>query len=540
MFRRPLSDRRRRSSLPPKANWTRLAVEPLEARRLLAVDFGDAPDPYPTTLADDGARHEAIGPMLGGSRDEEADGQPTSDANGDGADEDGVTFGSIRVGQLDASVTVNIQNAPTGAKLDAWIDFNGDGSWGGPGEQIADTRDVREGDNTLMFDVPSWAASAITYARFRLSTEGDLGVGGLAADGEVEDYHVTINPPATAPGRFVGQNTISTEADRANSVFAADVDGDGDVDVLSAGNNIAWYENDGNENFTAHTISTVGARRANSVFAADVDGDGDMDVLIASDRDNKIAWYENDGRGRFTAHTISTDADTAVSVFAADLDGDGDVDVLSASRSDDKIAWYENDGKGNFIPHIITTAAGDPLRVFAADLDGDGDLDVISADDDKIAWYENLGSRLRGDLTGNGFVDFEDLTILLAAWNENVSAAEGNLVDADGTPVNFEDLTELLAAWTGPGAAGAPVGRRFAAAQEASTTEVASFESDSDSEPEAPRRATAYESRRAAARSRPASGTYALRRLQSAAVDRVLAEDAIETMLDRRSLRSRK
>ena len=51
------------------------------------------------------------------------------------------------------------------------------------------------------------------------------------------------------------------------------------------------------------------------------------------------------------------------------------------------------------------------------------------------------------DLNGNGFVDFEDLTVLLAAWNQNVSAAEGNLVDAAGTPVNFDDLTVLLAAW---------------------------------------------------------------------------------------------
>ena len=40
MFRRSLSHRRRRSSLPPKANWTRLAVEPLEARRLLSTISG--------------------------------------------------------------------------------------------------------------------------------------------------------------------------------------------------------------------------------------------------------------------------------------------------------------------------------------------------------------------------------------------------------------------------------------------------------------------------------------------------------------------
>jgi hypothetical protein len=133
-------------------------------------DFGDAPAPYPTALADDGARHESTGPTLGPTRDGELDGQPTALADGDGSDEDGASFGSMRVGQLDASVTVNVQSARRGAKLDAWIDFNGDGSWGGPGEHIFDSLNVTEGDNPLMFDVPSWAASGSTFARFRLST----------------------------------------------------------------------------------------------------------------------------------------------------------------------------------------------------------------------------------------------------------------------------------------------------------------------------------------------------------------------------------
>jgi hypothetical protein len=127
-------------------------------------------------------------------------------------------------------------------------------------------------------------------------------------------------------------------------VFAADVDGDGDTDVLSASffdDKIAWYENDGSQNFTAHIISTA-ANGALSVFAADVDGDGDTDVLSASYFDDKIAWYENDGNQNFSAHTISTAADAATSVFAADVDGDGDLDVLSASAYDHKIAWYEN------------------------------------------------------------------------------------------------------------------------------------------------------------------------------------------------------
>ena len=102
-----------------------------------------------------------------------------------------------------------------------------------------------------------------------------------------------------------------------------------------------------------------------SVFAADLDGDGDQDVLSASKVDNKIAWYENtDGAGHFgPQQVISTAAHAARSVFAADVDGDGDLDVLSASFLDDKIAWYENtDGAGSFgAPQAISDWAASSL-----------------------------------------------------------------------------------------------------------------------------------------------------------------------------------
>ncbi len=60
-------------------------------------------------------------------------------------------------------------------------------------------------------------------------------------------------------------------------------------------------------------------------------------------------------------------------------------------------------------------------------------------------------ATLPSDLTGDGWVDFQDLTLLLARWNEMVAANEGNLVDPAGSVVNFADLTVLLADWTGPG-----------------------------------------------------------------------------------------
>ena len=196
--------------MPRKRKWRqvkryrRLIVEALERRLLLASDFGDAPLPYPTFIAEGGAEHVLGGVIrLGTNVDSEANGTYSANADADDTtgspdDEDGVSFGSMMVGQLDATVMVNVQGGS--GKLEAWIDFNGDGSWGGPGEQIFASQSLVVGANNLTFDVPSYAIAGTTYARFRLSTAGGLGVTGAAADGEVEDYQVTINNPAAAPG----------------------------------------------------------------------------------------------------------------------------------------------------------------------------------------------------------------------------------------------------------------------------------------------------------------------------------------------------
>ena len=194
---------------------------------------------------------------------------------------------------------------------------------------------------------------------------------------------------------------FSFRAYEAASVYATDIDGDGDLDVLSASqgeHKITWFENVGNPIFKAHIIST-NAKDAMDVYAADMDGDGDMDVLSASWRDNKIAWYENDGNQNFSENVISLNADGAYSVYASDVDGDGDMDVLSASSLDNKIAWYENDGNQNFSENVISLNANSARSVYAADMDGDGDMDVLSASslDNKIAWYQNDGDQIFTD-----------------------------------------------------------------------------------------------------------------------------------------------
>lgn len=200
-------------------------------------------------------------------------------------------------------------------------------------------------------------------------------------------------------GTFGSQQVIPNNSDSftSRSLFAIDIDNDGDIDVICASfNSIDWYENtDGQGNFGSQQIITSNVSNAQSVYASDIDGDGDIDVLSASYNDDKIAWYENtDGLGNFgSQQVITTNADSARFVYASDIDGDGDNDVLSVSTSDGIVGWYENiDGEGTFGPRQVIINNPDLApSIYVADIDGDGSMDIISASalNDKLAWYKN-------------------------------------------------------------------------------------------------------------------------------------------------------
>lgn len=208
-------------------------------------------------------------------------------------------------------------------------------------------------------------------------------------------------------GNFSDQRIITSDVNDPREVFAADLDRDGDQDVILASDELQWYENDGSGNFNLQqTINPNSWGGVGSIYVADIDGDGDLDI-VSSDFES-VSWHENDGNGDLNEYYNITNAvDGVWSVHAADLDGDGDIDVLSASRNDDKIAWYENKGNGDFEDqHVITKNAKNAQSIYAADIDGDSSQDVItaSADDNKVAWHKNDGS---GNFSDPKIVDIE-------------------------------------------------------------------------------------------------------------------------------------
>ena len=112
------------------------------------------------------------------------------------------------------------------------------------------------------------------------------------------------------------------------------------MDVLSASTDddtIAWYENDGQGTFSGQkTLTTQADQCAAHVYAADVDGDGDIDVFSASHDDNKVAWYENlDGKGTFGAQNVLGSVTNANRVYVGDINGDGSMDVVALLQTND-------------------------------------------------------------------------------------------------------------------------------------------------------------------------------------------------------------
>jgi hypothetical protein len=197
----------------------------------------------------------------------------------------------------------------------------------------------------------------------------------------------------------------------------ADLDGDGDLDIIRAD---TWFENKDGKGleWVAHKNVPMGRKGPFGVCVrtavADLDGDGKLAVIIADAdiEDSKVAILRNaDGKGGRWTKTELPQSFVYGSLHAlavADFNGDGKPDIvvneqeelLPAGRENPRWILWENLGGGHFAEHVIldTKLGGHELQV--GDVDGDGDIDICSKAWGPRSWNGN-GGKMHVDFLEN-------------------------------------------------------------------------------------------------------------------------------------------
>jgi FG-GAP-like repeat/Secretion system C-terminal sorting domain len=244
-----------------------------------------------------------------------------------------------------------------------------------------------------------------------------------------------------------------------------DIDGDGDLDILGQivdrddyyHRPFYWWENNVEQEFVRHSIQLIDL--VPSILchvAADLDGDGDVDIALSNGY-NEIYWMENDGSMNFEPHVIQEDYYTwPIEIEAVDVDGDQDIDILTAGGvgSTQTIQVFLNNGTGEFTHFILRNVQNRPsiVRMRVVDMNNDGRMDIVIGsswiDIAQVVWFEyNDNGSLRehfvhelsdlraldvGDLDGDGDEDIvagED--VLRVYENDGNGSFVSRVLDAD-------------------------------------------------------------------------------------------------------------
>ena len=180
-----------------------------------------------------------------------------------------------------------------------------------------------------------------------------------------------------------------------HSVIAADVNRDGWVDLICANQGdgtLVVLANDGSGGFGIASTLSVGSAPV-SVVAADVNRDGWMDLICANQNDNTLTVLTNDGLGGFVTASTPGVGNMPVCVIAADVNRDGWVDLICANQNDSTLTVLTNDGHGGFAAAAAPGTGNNPDYVTAADVNGDGWVDLICANwDSTLTVLTNDGS----------------------------------------------------------------------------------------------------------------------------------------------------
>ena len=176
--------------------------------------------------------------------------------------------------------------------------------------------------------------------------DGDLDIFTLVSQ-EWEEIYAFEND---SRGRFTPRRIFgaSNEDFGSSWISLADLDKDGDVDVVYSNgdafdyapptgrgwNGVQWLENRGALTFRYRRIGDFAG--ASSPQAADLDGDGDMDVVVVSAYNNwdrpdalSLAWFENDGAMQFTLRPVAGTPTHLITLGVGDIDANGKPDLVT-------------------------------------------------------------------------------------------------------------------------------------------------------------------------------------------------------------------
>lgn len=370
--------------------------------------------------------------------------------NGDGSAWTRQTVGNlggafwVAGGDIDGDGDVDAMGAGLFSNTIAWYENdNGDGSsW---------TTQVI--DNSY-----GWATSV---SAVDMDRDGDMDILGSSYN----DDEVTWWENAAGDGSTWTEHVVDTTFDGAVSVYGMDIDGDGDVDIAGAANlsqEFAWWENvDGAGTvWTKETVGT-GFGNAESVYLADLDADGDVDILGAAQNVNTVAWWEQTSTG-WNQHLVTTSYMEALQVFADDLDGDGDLDMAAVATVDNELRWWPNEG-GQFGVEGVDSVTGDFPAGTQDDLltltfthngrDDDSDVELVSFD---LLLEEAAGDALTSGeanaLIANLHIYLDDGSGVFEEGNDALVTSVGTLSLAAGvqTITLADGDSNVHIAWNSP------------------------------------------------------------------------------------------
>jgi hypothetical protein len=241
------------------------------------------------------------------------------------------------------------------------------------------------------FDPVEYAVGLNPHGVCASDLDGDGDIDLVTADLTDNRLSVLLN---TGSGSLGVDDTYAV-GDWVRSVCAADLDGDGDIDLAAANGSsttVSVLLGNGDGSFAGQIAHSCGSG-PHSIVAVDLDGDGDQDLATSNYTGASVSVLWNAGDGSFAGYVDLAAGDGPLGICAGDLDGDGDIDLASANRHSDNVTVHRNNGDGSFAPQLALSAGDGPRSVYAGDLDADGDLDLVSANEysDNLSVFVNSG-----------------------------------------------------------------------------------------------------------------------------------------------------